>query len=340
MKLYHSLPRLSLRSWLVGALSLGLLHVPGGARAQDGDPPPQATQEGALFLLLPVGAQAIGLARAMTALPSAEGAFWNPAGLAALDRSQVLVFHGNHLTGDGTGLSGLFARPGKGTLGVSYNLLDESGIDVTDETGLVVGSITVRGHQGILSAAVSAGDHLNVGMNGKIVSSGVSCRGQCPEGTGGSNTWAIDAGVQIRPLLDRPLFLGVMVAHVGPQLEERNTDRPEPLPSRIRVGASYNFVRDFLEVPVGLRILLELEDRLRDTADRSLHLASELTAGATDQVFIRGGFIFGNRNQTDGAAIGFGLRYERFEFGIARSVARGGPAFEQEPVHLTLGFLF
>ena len=111
------------------------------------------TREGALFLLLPVGAQAIGVARAMTALPSAEGAFWNPASLATVNRNTVLFYHGNHLTGNATGLSGLFAREGTGTLGVSYNLLDESGIVLTDETGLRVGSVAVRSHQGIASVA-------------------------------------------------------------------------------------------------------------------------------------------------------------------------------------------
>ena len=86
--------------------------------------------------------------------------------------------------------------------------------------------------------------------------------------------------------------------------------------------------------------MFEIEDRLRDPGTRSIHIAGELTTGTEDQVFIRGGAIFANRNQTDGAALGFGLRYERFEFGIARSLARGGPALQQEPVHLTLGVAF
>ena len=322
------------------ALALAAAVTPHPVDAQDSDPPREATQEGGLFLLLPVGAQGIGLARAMTAFPSGEGAFWNPAGLATVDRSRILLYHGNHLTGDGTGFSALFARPGAGTLGLSYNLLDESGIDVTDEIGMVVGSITVRGHQGVLSVGLPAAEWLNAGLNVKLVSSGVTCRGQCPEGTGSSNTYAIDAGVQIRPSSERPLFVGVMVAHVGPQFEEENTANPEPLPSRLRVGVSYQLTRDFVEEEFGLRVLLEVEDRLRDPGTRSLHLASELTAGTGDQVFIRGGIIFANRNQTDGAALGFGLRYERFEFGIARSLARGGPLLQQEPVHLTLGVAF
>jgi len=302
---------------------------------------PRANQEGALFLLLPVGAQAIGLARAVTALESSEAAFWNPAGLASVPRSQVLLYHGNHLTGDATGFSALGVRLGVGTVGLSYSLLDESGIDVTDDQGTVVGSIAVRGHQGLLSAARSVTTWLSAGLSAKVVSSGVTCRGQCPEGTGQAATWAVDGGLQVRPLSDRPLVIGVMVAHVGRRLREGNSDEADPLPSRLRLGASYRITRQLLEEEFGVRVLAEFEDHLRNPGRPQLFLASELTAGGTDQLFVRGGFIFADRrNQTDAAAIGFGLRYERLELGIARSLARGGPTLEQEPVHLTLGLAF
>ena len=302
---------------------------------------PRANQEGALFLLLPVGAQAIGLARAVTALESAESAFWNPAGLAVVPRGQVLLYHGNHLTGDATGFTALAVRQGVGTVGLSYSLLDESGIDVTDDQGTVVGSIAVRGHQGVLSAARAVTTWLSAGLNAKVVSSGVTCRGQCPEGTGQATTWAADGGLQVRPLSGQPLVIGVMVAHVGRRLREGDADEPDPLPSRIRLGASYRITRELLEEEFGVRVLAEFEDHLRNPGRPQLFIASELTAGTSDQLFVRGGFIFADRrNQTDAAAIGFGLRYERLELGIARSLARGGPTLEQEPVHLTLGLAF
>ena len=227
--MYSRPSKLSAGVWTVGGLALSVIVTPYSVLAQDPGTPRQVTQEGALFLLLPVGAQAIGVARAMTALPS-------------VDRSQVLLYHGNHLTGNGTGFSALFTRPGTGTLGVSYNLLDESGIDVTDDIGMVVGSIAVRDHQGILSVAFPALSWLNAGLNAKFVSSGVTCRGQCPEGTSGSNTYAFDAGVQLQPIPGRPLFVGVMVAHVGPEFNGGNTGQTEPLPSRIRAGVSYYLI--------------------------------------------------------------------------------------------------
>ncbi len=79
-------------------LAVVLLAVvsPGLLMGQDAlaDPPPP---EGALFLLLPVGAEGVSLGRAMTAARSAESAFWNPAGLAGLTRTEFLVMRGASL---------------------------------------------------------------------------------------------------------------------------------------------------------------------------------------------------------------------------------------------------
>jgi len=67
--------RWAFRSW---AALLLLASIPNEAAAQ------ASSDEGAPFLLLPVGADAVSLGRAVTALPGQESAFWNPAGLASL----------------------------------------------------------------------------------------------------------------------------------------------------------------------------------------------------------------------------------------------------------------
>ncbi|MFW5905135.1 MAG: hypothetical protein ACOCUZ_02855, partial [bacterium] len=86
-----------------------------------------------------------------------------------------------------------------------------------------------------------------------------------------------------------------------------------------------------------LDLILEVEDRMRGPGNTSVFFGGQFVAGTGDQIFLRGGYVVGNRNQTDGAAVGFGVRYERFEFGIARSLARGGPSSEEGPVHVSLG---
>jgi hypothetical protein len=41
----------------------------------------------------------------MTSVAGAEGAFWNPAGLAGAGRSQVVLFRGDQIAGTATALS-------------------------------------------------------------------------------------------------------------------------------------------------------------------------------------------------------------------------------------------
>lgn len=316
---------------ILGALLL--LCFPSPTRAQ-------GTEEGALFLLIPIGAQGVGLARAMTSLETPEGAFWNPAGLAGLDRSRLLVYQGEHVSGTATGVTSLLHWSGVGTLGLSYALLDLGTQDLTDATGTVLGSITIRQHLAILSAARELTPWLQGGVNFKFVQFRQGCRGQCPDGGVRATTYASDVGVQLRPLRDHPWVLGIVFAHLGPGLRTEEVDETDPLPSRVRVGTAYTLLREVVEEELRIQFLVEVEERLRDFGSPSFLLGTEITLGTEDRVSVRGGYVFGSRTQIDGAAVGLGLRYERFELGIARSLARGGPVLDQEPVHLTLGITF
>jgi hypothetical protein len=300
----------------------------------------RATNEGALFLLLPSGAQGVGLGRAMTAMSSSESAFWNPAGLARLSKSRVTVFRGEHLAGEATGFSAVHVRPGLGTFGISYELLDVGTQSLIDGSGNVLGSITVRNHQAIISGAMRVKGLLELGANVKLIQFRQSCRGQCIDSGISATSYAFDLGVQGRPLQSRPLTLGMMLAHLGPDFRVEDSQQADPLPARIRVAAGYELLEGWVEEDLTFTLIVEAEDRVRDLGDPSLYLGGEFLAGAVDQVFIRAGYILGDRHEIDGAAVGFGVRYERFELGIARSLARGGPAAASEPVHVTLGLSF
>ena len=135
---------------LCAALALAML--PRVALAQED------RAEGALFLLLPVGAQGVSLGRAVTWVAGPEGAFWNPAGLAGIDRSQAVLVRGDHPAGTATAATVLWAARGAGTLGASYYLLDAGEIEQTDEFGRFTGTISIRNHLGIISAATMLGD--------------------------------------------------------------------------------------------------------------------------------------------------------------------------------------
>lgn len=317
---------------------LAALVLAGHAAAQQRDP---SSTEGALFLLLPVGAQGVSLGRAMTAIQSPEGAFWNPAGLAGIDGSRAVLFRGDHAVGTATAVSLLASRPGLGTLGWSYLLLDIGDQDVTDRDGNVLGTVSVRNHLGILSAAARLLDGLDAGVNLKIVQFRLSCRGICLDAGTTATTYAFDAGVQVAPSPGLPLRFGAMVAHIGPRLQVLNAEQADPLPARVRVGAAYDVLSPLLErEDVRGWISLEVQDRLRDPGSLSVYVGSEVVAGSTDALYLRTGYVVGDLDQEGGARVGLGLRYERFDLAIAKSLAVSTLTGETEPVHVSFAIIF
>ena len=332
---------------LLWALTCVLVVHPSVLLAQGGSQEETAVGEGALFLLLPSGAQGVALGRAMTAVGSSESAFWNPAGLVGLEGGRALLVRGEHVAGEATGVSVVRGGAGQGmAFGLSYQMLDVGSQDLTDQDRQVVGSITIRSHQAIASVGRPFGQRVRLGMNLKSIQYRVTCRGQCPDGTVAASSWATDLGIQATPFAGYPLDVGIMVAHLGTEFTVRDSGQSDPLPSRVRMAVSYDLLERFVEEQeVALRVVSEVEDRLRDPGNVAVFVGGQISAAAAgiDDVSVRGGYVWGgglDRNQTAGAGLGFGVRFDRFEFGIARSLSRGGPTSGDEPVHVTLGLVF
>jgi hypothetical protein len=325
-------------SSLLLATGVGLTLLAGSfsdARAQSGEAPP----EGALFLLLPAGAQGVALGRAMTWVEGIESVFWNPAGLAGVTRSQGIVVRGDHAVGTATSGTAIYARQGLGAFGASYYLLDAGEIDQTDGANNYIGTITIRNHLGVISGATRLSDRVAAGVNLKVIRFQLACRGICAaEGTT-ATTYAVDAGVQGTPV-DR-LRLGAMVAHLGPSLQVKNAEQADPLPARVRVAVAYDVVATLTgREDVHGWLAVEVEDHVRSPGSLSYYLGTDLSAGVGDMLSLRAGYVWSETDQEDGGRVGLGLRYERFELSIAKSLAISALAGDADPVHVTFAFGF
>jgi hypothetical protein len=298
--------------------------------------------EAAIFLVLPVGAKGVGVARAMTALGGPESVWWNPAGLAEMDESRIQVTRSDDLSGEGTSLSTLFAGSGPAVLGASYLLLDVGEIPLTDQDGNPVGRVNFRYHTGLLSGATRLGDRVFLGANMKIIHSRLACRGQCPVGGDVSGTtWAVDLGAQWNSVAGLPLTLGGAVVNWGPRLQIENEAQADPLPTRARVAAAYDVIRHWVSNPdIHARVALELEDRWRDPGSPATYLGTELSAGRNPSIALRAGYAWGAELQVDGAGVGIGVRYDSFDLGISRSLASTELSAGSEPVNITFAFIF
>ncbi len=321
--------------------SLTAQTLPGADLAAAPPTPIDMSPEGALFLLLPTGAQAVGMGRAMTALPSQEAAFCNPAGLGELDRSRFLISRGEHLAGEAVAFSLLLVGPPLGTLGFSYQLLDVGDQDRTDERGNVVGEVSFRDHLATVSFARPVAERIHAGVNLKLVQRRIDCRGACLDQGVTASTFAADAGVQARPLSAIPLRLGIMLAHAGPRLRVLDAEQADPLPTRVRFSWAYEIAGYVLPHPdLDLWLTAEVEDRWRSPGSPSVYIGGEFTAGRTDAFYARAGYEAGETRQNQGAAVGVGVRYDGFDISLARSLSRSSLTGESPPVHVTLGILF
>jgi hypothetical protein len=302
--------------------------------------------EEALFLLLPVSAKAVGLGRAMTAMPGPESSWWNPAGLASVQGGRVLVYRGDHpLAGPATALSLLLTHR-LGALATSYQLIDLGSQDVTDLEGTVIGTLTSRNHLGILSLASRFRNLISVGANLKIVRFQFTCRGLC-EGAGVSDTWlALDAGLQLTNVAGTPLTLAGQLANGGSNVG--SDSEAGPLPTRVRAAAAYEVLGHFVATDeLSLTLTTEVEDRWRNPGSPATYLGAEFTAGRLDAgagrrdaLHVRAGYVFGAEQQLDGASVGVGLQYGRFDMALAKSLASSPFPGASEPIHISFGYIF
>jgi hypothetical protein len=315
----------------MGTSSLALPHA---GLAQEGGP-----SEGALFLLLPVSAKAVGLGRAVTALQGPESVWWNPAGLGTVEGGRLLVYRGDHpVAGAATAVSLVWGHA-VGAVGASYQLMDVGTQDVTDVEGNVIGTLTGRNHLGVVSIASHVAGLLSLGANLKLVRFELTCRGQCNDAGVSASSVAVDVGAQLTDPAGVPLTFAAMVAHAGSDFGTEQ--QADPLPTRLRVAAAYEVLGHFVPTDeLSLRLTAELEDRWKDPGSPATYLGAEFSAGRADALFVRAGYVFGAEQQLDGASVGVGLQYQRFDIALAKSLASSPLPGESEPVHISFGFIF
>src|ERR1700687_1165246 len=105
---------------LLSSLAVASL-LAGGAGAQAAT----TGSEGALFLLLPTGAQAVGMGQAMVAgKPGSEGIWWNPASIAGEEKRELAIHHSKTVAGVGDALTFLTPLRSHGTGAISVNILN------------------------------------------------------------------------------------------------------------------------------------------------------------------------------------------------------------------------
>lgn len=317
---------------VLAAAAVGSLA--GEARAQQG-----SANEGAIFLLLPVGARAVGMGQAIVAdRPGSEAVWWNPAALARVEKVEAAIHHSQSIIGTGDAVAIVVPSSLLGVLTASINMLNFGEQEVTDPGAGTTGRLLLRSFVYAATYSTTAGDHVSAGISYKVLQFRVDCTGACPAlGNIAASTSAIDLGAQYdaRPWL--PVTVGIAVRNLGPRLQVNDREQSDKLPQRLQAGVLYR-------VP-------SIEEMAKDT---ELNLTGDVIGGLDfhapaarlgadaiwrKRVHLRAGYAF-DVSDGSGPAVGLGLDTGSLVLDIARIFDGFSAQAGQAPTYLSLRYLF
>jgi hypothetical protein len=240
------------------------------------------------FLDFAASARSLGMGRAHLAVTDDAGAvYWNPAGLARIDRQDVVSMYSFLQEDTGFGYAS-FAQPtvGAGTLGIGLVSLRSGGFERRDASGSQNGSFDVSEMGLLLGHGIALTERLAFGSTLKIVRQSVDNFA----GTG----YGLDLGLMSRlsPRLQAGFALRNLIA---PSVKLRN--HADDYPRDIRAGLKFTPNKKLL-----------LASDLIQTQDRSLKLNLGGEYSINQLLVLRAGL-----NETEMSA-GLGFRLQ--DFGI------------------------
>jgi hypothetical protein len=314
--------RLSRRTWTIAVAAIAALCAPIGVFAQ------KPATEGALFLLLPIGARAVGEGQAVVAdEPGSEAVWWNPAAIARGDKRELAIHHSQTIIAKGDAVTLVIPSALLGVLAIGANVVNYGRQEITD----TVGSVGVLIPQNLVYAA---------GISYKIVQLRLDCSGGCAGvPTVSASSSALDAGVQARLTGLTPATVGIAIRNVGPRLQVNDKDQSDPLPTRIQAGVSVD-VPNVQGMPPELKVRV-LGDVLSDVHFSSPSPRFGISIGYRDRAFFRTGYLF-DRGEGEGAgpSLGFGVTTGTLVLDIGRIVRGLSAEADKPPTYVSLRYLF
>ena len=299
---------------------------------------------GALFLVFPVGAQAVGMGQTATASAGrGDAAFWNPAGLATLSDDEFALHSANLVAGRSHVLGAYFPSRGIGVIGGAVYLVDYGDLDRTDNNGNTIARIAPRNFEFLASFATTLGSSFMLGVSYKLIQFRVDCSGDCrdfPSGTGA--THALDFGGQFNVGAGGPLRLGVALRNVGFRLQVQNQAQADALPTRLSVGALYELrlrpaAGRTLEEAFDVKLAADLDSPWGQAGQPETRVGVDI--GYQKLVRVRAGYAF-VQDGLSGPSVGLGLESGSLGVDLARAFLTGSDLQVESPTFFSFRVTF
>lgn len=235
---------------------------------------------GAVFLMIWPGSRPTSLGGAFTAIADdALATYYNPAGLAFIDSTDIALMHCNWLPGLWPDMYYEFlgiSRPikNRGSIGISVIYLTTGKTEVTNSIGDRLGEYTTFDVALGPSYGFKVSKDLGIGFAAKFIYSFLIpdwVIKRMPElgiekgGTG--KTWAVDFGALYKPFPQ--LSLGVALQNLGSNISYVEGGESDPLPRMLRLGLKYRPIHShnfsLLLIPEITKILIGMFYDASDT---------------------------------------------------------------------------
>ena len=296
--------------------------------------------EGALFLLLPIGARTVAMGQAVVGdQPGSEAVWWNPSAIARADRRELAIHHSQTIVATGDAVTVIVPSALLGVLAIGANIVYYGRQEIRD----TVNTVGVLIPQNIVYAATYAtpvAKRFSAGISYKIVQLRLDCSGGCAGvPTVSASSSALDAGVQASLAGLAPATLGIAIRNIGPRLQVNDQSQSDPLPTRIQAGVAATIPQVHRREPeLDMRVTADLLDDVKFRAP-SLRFGASL--GYRERAFVRGGYVFDRGDgEGDGPAFGLGVVAGNLVFDIARIVRGLSAESGQPPTYVSLRYLF
>jgi hypothetical protein len=292
--------------------------------------------EGALDLLVPIGARAVALGQAAAADQSGSAdVWWNPAGIARATKREVAFHFSQTFAGNDNALTLLYPVRTVGVFALSGRLLDLGAQSQTGPGSDTAGTLYPRSVLYALTFAAAFGAHVSAGLTYKVYQLRLDCTAGCPD-THSPSTTALDFGAQYQLGDSLPLAIGVAVRNVGLKLQVRDEAQADPLPARVDVGLAYSPRFQQLGKDASVRLSADLVNRFQ-LSGPGLRFGAELAWQTRLQA--RAGYaLYGPTGS--GPSVGFGFNTDKLQIDITRFFSDLASASGQSPAYLSLRYMF
>src|SRR5258706_339660 len=299
---------------------------------------------GALFLVFPVGAQAVGMGQTATAAAGrGEAAFWNPAGLATLTDDEFALHSASLVAGRSNVLGAYFPSRGIGVIGGAVYLVDYGDLERPDANGNTIARIAPRNFEFLASYALSLTGAVAFGISYRLVQFGVDGSGDCrgfPAGTGA--THALDLGGQFSVGPGGPLRIGVALRNIGFRLQVQNQAQADPLPTRLAVGAQYEVrlrpaTGRGLDQAFDVKLAADVDSPWGQVGQSETRVGVDV--GYQQLVRVRAGYAF-VQDGLSGPSVGLGIESGSLGVDLARAFLTGSDLQADSPTFFSFRVTF